>query len=107
MPNNPPHTGVGVMPVDFDFPDDKTEIWRPMAMSPQAAQNREGKWLKVVGRLSPGVSLEQASAAMNTIAGRLAESHPKTNAGWGVRLIPLREELVGKVSIFLLTLFGA
>src|SRR5262245_40618005 len=107
MPNNPPHTGVGVMPRGFDCPDDKTEIWRPMAMSPRDAQNREGKWLKVVGRLKPDVSLEQASAAMNTIAGRLAESYPKTNAGWGVNLIPLREELVGKASGFLLTLFGA
>ncbi|HKC85790.1 MAG TPA: ABC transporter permease [Blastocatellia bacterium] len=105
--NGRPHTVVGVMPAGFDFPDDQTEIWRPMAMSPQAAQNREGKWLKVVGRLKPGVSLEQASAAMNTIAGRLGESYPQTNAGWGVNLIPLREELVGKVSLFLLTLFGA
>jgi len=107
MLNNRPHTVVGVMPGDFDFPDDKTEIWRPMAMSPQDAQNREGKWLKVVGRLKTDVSLEHASAAMNTIAGRLAESYPKTNAGWGVNLTPLREELVGKARGFLLTLFGA
>jgi putative ABC transport system permease protein len=107
MLNNRPHTVVGVMPGDFDFLDDKTEIWRPMAISPQDAQNREGKWLKVVGRLKPDVSLEQASAAMNTIAGRLAESYPKTNAGWGVNLTPLREELVGKARGFLLPLFGA
>jgi len=105
--NGRPHTVVGVMPAGFDFPDAQTEIWRPMAMSPQATQNREGKWLKVVGRLKPGVSLERASAAMNTIAGRLGESYPQTNAGWGVNLIPLREELVAKVSLFLLTLFGA
>ena len=105
--NGLPHTVVGVMPATFDFPNDKIEIWRPMAMSSQAAQNREGKWLKVAGRLKPGVSLEQAAAAMNTIAGRLAESYPKTNEGWGVNLIPLREELVGNVRRFLLTLFGA
>ncbi len=105
--NGLPHTVVGVMPAGFDFPNDKTEIWRPMAMSPQAAQNREGKWLKVAGRLKPGVSFEQASAEMNTIAGRLAESYPKTNAEWGVNLIPLHEELVGDTSRFLLTLFGA
>jgi hypothetical protein len=78
-----------------------------MAMSPQEAQNREGKWLKVVGRLKPDVSLEQAAAAMNTIAGRLAESYQKTNAGWGVNLAPLHEELVGNVRGFLLTLSGA
>jgi putative ABC transport system permease protein len=82
--NNRPHIVVGVLPAGFDFPDDKTEIWRPMAMGPQEAQNREGKWLKVVGRLIPGISLPQAAAAMNTIAGRLAQSYPKTNAGWGV-----------------------
>ena len=101
------HTVVGVMPAGFDFPDDKTEIWRPMAMSPQAAENREGKWLKVAGRLKPGVSLEQAAAEMNTIAGRLSEAYPKTNDGWGVNLIPLHEELVGDVRTFVMTLFGA
>jgi putative ABC transport system permease protein len=95
------------MPAGFDFPNDKVEIWRPMAMSPSEGQNREGRWLKAVGRLKPGVSIEQASAAMNTIAGRLAESYPKTNGGWGVNLIPLREELVGKARGYLLTLFGA
>jgi putative ABC transport system permease protein len=105
--NGLPHIVVGVMPAGFDFPNDKIEIWRPMAMSPQLAQNREGKWLKVAGRLKTGVSLEQAAASMDTIAGRLAESYPKTNVGWGVNVIPLHEELVGDVRRFLLTLFGA
>jgi len=105
--NDRPHAVIGVLPAGFDFPDDQTEIWRPMAMSQQAAQNRTGKWLKVVGRLNPGVSLEQASAAMNTMAGRLATSYPQTNAGWGVNLIPLRDELVGGARRFLLTLLGA
>ena len=105
--NGLPHTVVGVLPAGFDFPNDKIEVWRPMAMSSQMAQNREGKWLKVAGRLKTGVSLEQAAAAMDTISERLAESYPKTNAGWGVNLIPLHDELVGDVRGFLLLLFGA
>jgi putative ABC transport system permease protein len=105
--NGFPHTVVGVMSADFDFPDNKTEIWRPMAMTRQSAENREGKWLRVVGRLSPGISIQQASAAMNTIAGRLADLYPKTNDGWGVNLVPLHEELVGKSRRLLWTLFGA
>ena len=105
--NGLPHTVVGVLPAGFDFPNDKIELWRPMAMSSQMAQNREGKWLKVAGRLKTGVSLEQAAAAMDTISERLAESYPKTNAGWGVNLVPLHDELVGDVRGFLLLLFGA
>jgi putative ABC transport system permease protein len=105
--NDRPHRVVGVAAAGFDFPDDKTEIWRPMAMSPRDALNREGKWLKVIGRLKPGVSPERASAEMNTVAGRLAESYPRTNAGWGATLVPLRDDLVGDSRRQLLTLFVA
>jgi putative ABC transport system permease protein len=105
--NGIPHTVVGVMPPAFDFPNNKIDLWRPMAMSPEAAQNREGKWLRVAARLKPGVSIERAESEMNTIAKRLAEEYPKTNAGCGVHLVPLHEEMVGNVRTFLLALFGA
>jgi putative ABC transport system permease protein len=101
------HTVVGVMPPGFTFPDEKTDIWRPMAMSAQQTQNRQGKWLSVIGRLKTGVSLEQASAAMNAIARQLEQQYPDANAGYGVRLVPLHEEIVGKISTILLILFSA
>ena len=101
------HTVVGVMPRGFTFPDEKTDIWRPMAMSAQQVQNRQGKWLSAIGRLKTGVSIEQASADMGAIALQLEQQYPDANAGYGVRLVPLHEEIVGKVNTILLILFGA
>jgi predicted permease len=107
MLNGRGHTVVGVMPPSFNFPDERVEIWRPMAMSAAQTQNRQGKWLSVIGRLQAGVSTEQASAEMDAIAQRLEQQYPDANAGFGVRLVPLHEETVGKVSTFLLILLGA
>src|SRR5436853_779043 len=107
MLNGRSHTVVGVMPSGFNFPDERVDIWRPMAMSAQQAQNRQGKWLSVIGRLKTGVSIEQASAEMSTIARQLEQQYPEANAGWGVQLVPLHEEIVGKISGLLLILLGA
>jgi putative ABC transport system permease protein len=78
-----------------------------MAMSAQQAQNRQGKWLSVIGRLKSGVSIEQAGAEMNAIARQLEQQYPDANAGWGVYMVPLHEEIVGKISGLLLILLGA
>jgi putative ABC transport system permease protein len=107
MLNGRGHTVVGVMPPGFGFPDERVEIWRPMAMSAEQAQNRQGKWLSVIGRLKPGVSIGQAGAEMSALARRLEQAYADANAGWGVHLVPLHEEVVGKVSGFLLILLGA
>ena len=105
--NGRSHIIVGVMPSGFNFPDEKVDIWRPMAMSAQQAQDRRGKYLSVIGRLKTGVSIAQANAGMDNIARRLEQQYPEANAGWGVRLVPLHEETVGKVSTILLILLGA
>ena len=105
--NGRPHTVVGVMPASFKFPDDTVEIWRPAAMSAEQMQNRDGKWLKVIGRLGPEVSLDEAQAEMSAIARRLEDQYPASNAGWGAGIEPLREGIVGKARTFLLVLLGA
>ncbi len=105
--NGRPHTVVGAMPRSFHFPDERADIWRPMAMSAAQTQNRQGRWLSVIGRLKGGISVEQADTEMKAIARRLEQQYPEANAGSGVRLVPLQEELVGKVSRFLLILLGA
>ncbi len=105
--NGKPHTIVGVMPAGFDFPDENVEIWRPLALAPAQMQERDGKWLKVIGRLQSGTSLEQARAELSTIARQLAQQYPASNEGWGVGLSPLRDELVGDVRPLLFILLGA
>jgi predicted permease len=81
-------TVVGVMPASF-VPRllwGPTQLWRPMIFSPQQAQNRENNYLSILGRLAPGMALEQAQAESSTIAKQLEQQFPLTNTGSGLRL---------------------
>lgn len=93
---------IGVMPADFTFPSRQTDAWVPLSLSAQNRSNREGRWLKVIGRLRANAQRSDAAAEMNVIASRLATAYPKTNTGWSVSVIPLQEELVGRTRPILL-----
>jgi putative ABC transport system permease protein len=97
---------IGVMPASFVFPEKETEMWVPLAPSPQLKQARNSFFLKAVGRLKPGVTIEQARADMGAIADHLQEQYPNM-AGYGVNLVPLHEQVTGKVRPALLVLLGA
>ena len=90
-------TIIGVMPKDFHFPM-PAELWTPLALTSTQQAVRDGYFLQVIGRLHDGVSEQQARAEMQTIAGRLAEAYPKTNKGWGVRVVPFRQFLSGELT---------
>src|SRR5512144_392656 len=52
---------VGVMPPGYDVHDQKVELWLPLTIDPRQLPNRRGNhFLYLVGRLKPGVSLQQA-----------------------------------------------
>jgi predicted permease len=63
---------VGVMPPDFHFPSVEIDVWYPLRINP-ATQQFGGHGLPVIGRLRPGVSIEQAKADMEALIGRLSE----------------------------------
>ncbi len=96
---------VGIMPPGFTYPDD-TEVWWPYATNP-AKERRDNRYMNVVTRLKPNVSMAQAQAEMDTINQRLAQNYTETNTGWSVRLTELRERLVGELRTSLLILLGA
>jgi putative ABC transport system permease protein len=98
-------TIVGVMPPGFDYPA-QTELWVPFPLDP-AAERRDNRYLNVITRLKPGVTLAAAQAQMNTINQRLAQSYVETNSNWTVQLTILRERLVGALRSSLLLLLGA
>ena len=56
---------------------------------------RQAHFLRPVGRLKPGVSLTQAQADLDLIAAQLEKQYPDSNSGWNLRLVSLREQLVG------------
>jgi putative ABC transport system permease protein len=98
-------TIVGVMPQGFDYPF-QSEAWRPLAVD-LAKETRNDRYLNVIGRLKPGVSVPQAQAQMDTVNQRLAQTYSETNAGWGVIVRTLQEGLVGQLRLSLLVLLGA
>jgi len=86
---------VGVMPPGFYFPSKEIELWVPTGWNHHAiAKLRRPHFLRAVGRLKQGVTIEQARADMNAIAGRLEQEYPDTNTQMGVGLGPLKEWIV-------------
>jgi putative ABC transport system permease protein len=111
-----PHTVVGVMPQDFQFPiqTDPIEMYITLAedaSSPDGStpytQQRGRHSLLGIGRLKPGVLPAQANAELRTIAAALEKKYPETNTKWGAGSQPLRDEIVGDVRTALYVLFGA
>jgi putative ABC transport system permease protein len=100
-------TVVGVMPPSFRYPTATTEAWVPAQMPAMLLQARQARFLTAIGRLKPGVTVEQAQADLTAIQARLGEQFPDTDKGWGASLSPLKEEQVGGVRRSLWFLAGA
>lgn len=105
--NGESHIVVGVMPARFQFPSSDDQAWVPIALAPQEAANRNRHYLQVVARLKPGVTLPQAQTEMSTIATRLQQQYPQSNADLGAAVTSLHEHLVGDIKPALLILLGA
>jgi putative ABC transport system permease protein len=78
-----PHVVVGIAPPGFQFPAG-TEVWAPLVLPDPATARRDQRYLSAVGRLAPGRTRQEATAALAVVAERLAREHPKTNNGRGV-----------------------
>jgi predicted permease len=81
------------------------EFWTPGGAWSMVV--RRARLMASVGRLSPGTTLEQAQGELDVIAARLASAYPADNAGWTIRLVPLREAITARATTQLLLLFGA
>ena len=98
---------IGVMPADVVFPQ-AADLWAPLNfdISPEMRQRR-AHFMRPIGRLKEGVTLTQAQADTDLIAAQLAEQFPETNKNWNLRLVPLRDQLLGGSQTPLFILFGA
>ena len=98
---------MGVMPQDFSFPQ-TAELWVPINFDlSEDMKQRKAHFMRPIGKLKPGVTLAQAQADTDMIARRLEAQYPDSNTGWNLRLVSLREQLVGNTRPTLLLLFGA
>jgi predicted permease len=110
---------VGIMPASFTLPREvmptlngaeQADILLPLPMAPDAAQNRDHEDYNIIGRLRPGVSIQQAQAEMDTITARLRRDHPDLyppNGGLTFGIVPLLEQVVGDARPALIVLLGA
>ncbi|MBI3931883.1 MAG: ABC transporter permease [Acidobacteria bacterium] len=103
--NGRPRTIVGVLPPEAQVPPE-AEFWVPFTLDEQF-RTFGGRFLSVVARLRPGVSVEEARAEMDLVASGLAEEVPDRDAGWGVSVYPLYADLVRHVRPAVLMLGGA
>jgi predicted permease len=87
-------TVAGVMPRRFFIPGTSAEIWMPLTLA-GASDDHSFRFLRVLGRLAPGVEVDRARRELDMIAGRLAQESPVTNKGWSVNIVPITEWLAG------------
>lgn len=105
------YTVLGVLPADFDFvPLKDVALWAPIGVvaGKDVLENRGYRVNNhVVARLKDGATQQQAHADLVSIARRLEQEYPDTNAGVGAAVVDLHEQIVGNVRIILLIIFGA
>ncbi len=98
-----PQPVVGVLPPGFRFPGE-TDLWVPAIVAPQP---RSANNFLAVGRLKPGVALEQAQTELTVIARRLEQRYPESNKGRSAAVTRMRDDMVGDVRLTLYLLLGA
>ncbi len=101
---------IGVMPPDFRYPLQNSEIWVPLSWisEEEVPHIRQVQWLSLVGRLKEGVAIEEARSELDTILGRLAAAYPEQKSGWTQATVqPIGDSIVGDVRTSLLILLGA
>lgn len=102
-----PHTVIGVMPPSFRFPEADVALWTPLRFAPEAFEDRNDNYLRALGRLRPGATLEGARAELTTAMNRLAEAYPADYQGYGVTAYLLRDDRTPRAALLLLALCGA
>ncbi len=101
------YTIVGVLPPNFALFAD-SDVYTPLGQADPVDLNIRGDhWLASIARLRHGVSLPQAEAELSTIQSRIDRLYPDEDRDVGMALIPLKQEIVGRVSGTLLLLLGA
>jgi putative ABC transport system permease protein len=101
-----PITVIGVLPEDFSFFGDEVDFITPLEINKTQSQSRSG-FIIVVARLKKNVTMKQAQAELDTIAGQLETGDPERNKGNGAQLQPLQEAAYGGFRNPLLLLQGA
>ena len=96
---------VGVMPASFTAAP--TDVWLPGKTSEWLLGQREARFLNGVGRLKPGITIEQAARDLALVQEELARQYPKTDTGWAVEVRSLKDARLGSSGRGLVLVFVA
>ncbi|PYQ01145.1 MAG: ABC transporter permease [Acidobacteria bacterium] len=103
-----PHTVVGVMSPDFQYPGREFQVWTPLMIDPDELTRKETPYnYRAIARLRRGVDVRQAQAEMDQVAARLEQAFPVSNRETGFEVVALRDETVRAVRSALYVLLGA
>jgi predicted permease len=102
-----PHTVIGVMPREFNFPNRRAQLWTPMRFSAREFDDRNNNYLHVIARLRDGASLDAARTEMTLVAARLKAQYPVENVNTDASVIALRDEVSDQQRLMLVALLGA
>jgi len=100
-------TVVGIAPPEANYPRGNIEMWTPFIFDKEDTADRESHYMRVVGRLKRGASVEQATSELNGLAQRLAAQYPQTNAGRGLRAMNFLESETRGPRPYLIIMLGA
>jgi putative ABC transport system permease protein len=104
-------TVIGVMPAGFDVGEERVEAWAPLALDPANPGGRASHYLYMVGKLKPGVNVEQARSELSGLVKRWKDELPDTHVPnpeeHPLVIQPLLDDLVGSVRPKMWLLMGA
>ena len=95
--NGEPYTVVGVLPTGV-YDREQGDLALPFSYAPSEATH-DFRWLTVMGRLKPGVSLAQARADMTAVTAHIAQAYPQSDRGWGASVEPLKNDFIPRERI--------
>jgi predicted permease len=111
--NGTDYTIIGVVPASFQLQlngfAENSDVYIPIGQWTDVVfhDRSAGLGMKAIGRLKPGITVEQARAEMNSIANRLADAYPVADKDSGITVMPLKQSMVGEIEPFLFVLLGA
>ena len=106
--NSTPRTIVGVLPKGFHFaPAGEADLYLTLHASGGMLTRRNLHWIHPVGRLKPGVSLEQSQSLMNVLAANLEQQYPDSNKELRTVVVPLSDVITGQIKPILIVLLAA
>ncbi|MFC1633702.1 ABC transporter permease [Planctomycetota bacterium] len=99
-------TVIGVSRPVMGFIEDLAQLYTPLVRE-TLQTGRSHRYLNVIGRLKPGISIEQAQAQMDVIAVQLAQQSPDGDKGKGIKIRPIHNVLVTGLRTAFLVLHGS